>query len=242
MRPAQCSRRLRRSSCRCAAPVADSRSMSYTAASAGPDTRPSAPIASRRPRPSGRKNAHRGLAACRRAASSKTCSQALTASGKTRHSPTTARRTSLLPQTTSCSDPYVCLPPPQTCMGSARVLQGNPNTIGSPGGFSGPSAGNILVTSNGAAVIPSQWGGKGALRPYLGQISGTLPAYGVSFQGVVDTIGSTTVPNVQSFLMNTYPGQLILELPGASQDYGTTGVQLSIPGAMSCPAGTTGSP
>lgn len=98
------------------------------------------------------------------------------------------------------------------------------------------------MTSNGVVVIPSQWGGRGALRPYLSQIGGTLPAYGVSFQGVVDTIGSTTVPNVQGFLMNKYPGQLILELPGASQDYGVTGVQLTMPGAMSCPRGTTGSP
>jgi len=48
----------------------------------------------------------------------------------------------------------------KTCTGSSRVLQGNPNTIGKPGGFSGPSAGNIPVTANGAAVIPSQWGGR----------------------------------------------------------------------------------
>jgi hypothetical protein len=130
----------------------------------------------------------------------------------------------------------------KTCSGSSRVLQGNPNTIGKPGGFSGPSAGNIPVTANGAAVIPSQWGGRGALRPNLSQISGTFPGPGVSFQGVVDTIGSTTVPNVQGTLMNRYPGDLILELPGASQDYGVTNVQLTIPAGMNCPAGTTGSP
>jgi hypothetical protein len=76
--------------------------MSYTAAPAGPDRRPSAPIAPRRLRSSGRKNAHRGLAACRSAASGKTRSQALTASGKTCRSPTTSHRTSLLPQSKPC--------------------------------------------------------------------------------------------------------------------------------------------
>jgi len=44
------------------------------------------------------------------------------------------------------------------CSGSARVLQGNSATIGKPGGFSGPSVGNIPITANGAAIIPSQWG------------------------------------------------------------------------------------
>ena len=57
-----------------------------------------APIAPRRSRPSGRKNAHRGLAACRRAASGKSRSQARAASGKTPRLPTTARRSHLLPQ------------------------------------------------------------------------------------------------------------------------------------------------
>lgn len=129
--------------------------------------------------------------------------------------------------------------PTKTCSGSARVLQGNANTIGKPGGFSGPSVGNILVTANGAAVIPSQFGGKGALRPYLSQISGVFPNVNASFQGAVDVIGSTTVPNVQAFLMSKNPGDLILELPGASQDYGVTAATLTIPSAMNCPAGTT---
>ena len=72
--------------------------MPSAAAPSGLDERPSAPIAPRRPRPSARKNAHRGLAACRRPASGKLCSQALTASGKTPRSPTTARRSHLLQQ------------------------------------------------------------------------------------------------------------------------------------------------
>jgi hypothetical protein len=75
--------------------------MSCVAAPSGLDERLPAPIAPRCPRPSGRKNAHRGLAACRRPASGKTCSQALIASGKTPRLPTTARRSHLLQQ----SDP-----------------------------------------------------------------------------------------------------------------------------------------
>ena len=131
------------------------------------------------------------------------------------------------------------------CSGSARVLQGNANTIGKPEGFSGPSAGNILVTANGAAVIPSQFGGKGALRPYLSQISGVFPNVNASFQGVVDVIGGAPPPgfppnsNVQTDLMSLNPGNLILELPGAPKDYGVTAVTLTIPAALNCPTGTT---
>ena len=127
----------------------------------------------------------------------------------------------------------------KTCSGSARVLQGNAATIGKPGGFSGKTAGPILVTANGAAVIPSQFGGKGALRPYLNQISGVFPNVNASFQGVVDVIGSRTVPNVQAFLMSKNPGDLILELPGASKDNGVTAATLTVPAGFPCPSGTT---
>jgi len=64
---------------------------------------------------------------------------------------------------------------------------------------------------------------------------------GFSFQGVADTIGTNSIPNVQRYLMNTYPGQLILELPGALQDCGVTSVQLTIPSSMSRTVGTTDS-
>ena len=60
-----------------------------------------APIAPRHSRPSGRKNAHRGLAACHGPASAKSRPQARAASGKNHRSPTTARRVHLLPQSTS---------------------------------------------------------------------------------------------------------------------------------------------
>ena len=146
---------------------------------------------------------------------------------------------STIPNTPNSSS-TVPLPPAQVkCSGNARVLQGNPNTIGKPGGFSGPSVGNFPVTANGAAVIPSQWAAdKSALRPFINQVSGVFPNVNVSFQGLVDTIGSTTIPNVQSYLMNKFPGDLIVELPGATQDYGVTAVTVTAPSALGCPAGT----
>jgi len=70
-----------------------------------PITQPWAPIAPRCTPPSGRKNAHRGLAVCRRPASGKSRPQAPAASGKNRRSPTTARRAHLLPQTKPSKNP-----------------------------------------------------------------------------------------------------------------------------------------
>src|SRR6185437_2435227 len=93
--------------CRCDQAAADSASMSHIAAPSGLDERPSVPIAPRWPRPSGRKNAHRGLAPCRRPASGELCSQALIAPGKTRRLPTTARRSHLLQQS---NPPSLCPP------------------------------------------------------------------------------------------------------------------------------------
>jgi hypothetical protein len=131
------------------------------------------------------------------------------------------------------------------CSGSARVLKGNPATVGKPGGFSGPSVGNVPVTANGAAVIPSQWGpSKAFLRPFLNQISGVFPNVNYSFTGIVDVMGGAPPPgfppgsNVQTDLMQLNPGKLILELPGAPQDFGTTAVTITAPSAVGCPAGT----
>jgi hypothetical protein len=39
--------------------------------------------------------------------------------------------------------------------------------------------------------------------------------------------------------MTLNPGNLIIELPGATMDYGTTAVTLTLPTAVGCPAGTT---
>ena len=85
--------------------------------------------------------------------------------------------------TTSLSGDFASTGQSKTCTGTARVLQGNSNTIGKQGGFSGQT-----VTSIGAAVIPSQWAAdKAALAPYIGQISASGPGW--SFSGIVDVIG-----------------------------------------------------
>ncbi|MGH9434138.1 MAG: hypothetical protein ACRD3T_21630, partial [Terriglobia bacterium] len=126
---------------------------------------------------------------------------------------------------------------PVGCSGSARVLQGNATQIGDPGGFQ-----PARVTANGAAVIPSQFGGTKALRPFLNDVSGVFPDVGASFHGIVDVIGGpppSGFANVRVFLMSRYPGDLILELPGAPKDYGVTNVIVTAPTALGCPAGTT---
>jgi hypothetical protein len=130
-------------------------------------------------------------------------------------------------------------PTTKNCAGTARVLQGNAATIGKPGGFSGTTVGNIPITATGAAIITSQWASsKADLRPYLSQISGVFSNVNASFNGIVDVIGAKTgqVPagfppdsNVQQDLMTLNPGMLILELPGATKDYGVTAVTLTIP-------------
>jgi RHS repeat-associated protein len=117
-----------------------------------------------------------------------------------------------------------------TCVGTARILGGNPRTIGRNGAFGTP------VAADGAAVIPEQWGGnKGALRPYLSQISGSWFLGG--FNGITDVIGSNTVQGVRDMLMDRYPNTLIIEVPGG-HDQGVTGITLTVPSALGCPEGT----
>lgn len=117
--------------------------MPHIAAPSGLDERSSARITPRRPRPSGRKNAHRGLAACRGAASGKLCSQALTASGKNRRSPTAAPRTDLLQQThqysytdyTPCSKPELMsslMSPDESAPGAPAATDNTTTTMTLP--------------------------------------------------------------------------------------------------------------
>jgi len=73
--------------------------MPHAAVLSGLDAPHLAPITPRCLPPSGRKNAHRGLAACRQPAPGKLCSQVPIASGKNRRLPTMARRSHLLQQT-----------------------------------------------------------------------------------------------------------------------------------------------
>jgi len=82
------------------------------------------------------------------------------------------------------------------------------------------------------------------MRPFINQISGVFPNVNYSFTGIVDVMGGAPPPgfpansNVQTDLMQLNPGKLILELPGAPQDFGTTAVTITAPSAVGCPAGT----
>jgi hypothetical protein len=125
------------------------------------------------------------------------------------------------------------------------VLRGNPALIGQSGAFSAPYAGNIRVAADSAAIIPSQWAStRESLRPFLSQITGTFPLIRAGFRGVSDIIGGAPPAgfransNVQKDLMMLYRDHLILELPGAPNDFGITLVVLKIPTSLSCPVGT----
>jgi RHS repeat-associated protein len=139
-------------------------------------------------------------------------------------------------------DPFgLCPFNTKKCKGKARVLQGNPDTIGSPGGWSGPSVGDIDVAADTAAVITSQWGGKGTLRPYIGQVSGTYNGQTL-FNGITDIVGGLSpIPGMTAAnaLMKLYPGDLIIELPSGQKDLGVIDIEITIPAKLKCPSGTT---
>ena len=129
----------------------------------------------------------------------------------------------------------------KTCTGTARVLGGNPNTIGKPGGLGGATVGDILVTAGSAAIDPFQFqGGKAAIRTVRNQISG-ITAGGQTFIGISDVIGGP-VPfgfsNVRDYLRSLNPGALLIELISGT-DEGTASITLTIPNSMACPSGTS---
>jgi len=135
---------------------------------------------------------------------------------------------------------------PHICHGNARVLQGNPDTVGRRSGFdTQPSTEppKITVPPNSVAVIPRQWGGAGPLRPVLGSVFGTAGSgsSSESFNGIGDTIGSTDVANVQGVLMSKNPGVLILEFVNGAKDLNTVPVTIVVPASIPCPCGTTDS-
>jgi len=127
-------------------------------------------------------------------------------------------------------------PQPQQCVGRARVLGGNPRSVGRQGGFPG-----VRVAAGSAAIIPQQFGGlpKSSLAPYLGQISGSVGGR-VIFAGVTDVIGGTSpIPgmNVRDALQLLNPGTFIVELVTGT-DLGVVNISLSVPEPLSCPTGT----
>jgi RHS repeat-associated protein len=115
----------------------------------------------------------------------------------------------------------------------ARILGGNPATVGRPGGFSGSSSGDIRLRRGSAAVDPSQWGGKTNLRPNLDHVSGRTVG-GQSFRGITDVIGSTDVENVREMLATRYPGALLIELV-TGYDESVTTIVITVPAGMLCP-------
>jgi RHS repeat-associated protein len=123
--------------------------------------------------------------------------------------------------------------PTRTCVGRARVLLGNPRHIGRTTGAFSPRP----ITPTSAAVIPRQFGGRstGGLRPYVGQIRGNVGGV-FQFTDVADVIAP---PSAREKLQQLNPDTLIIELPGAESDLGTTGVVIIVPAALPCPTGTT---
>ena len=124
-----------------------------------------------------------------------------------------------------------------TCSGRARVLEGNSRHIGSPGGFGI----DHIINENSAAIIPSQFGGKGNVRPFLEQVSGTVDG-DVIFDNIADVIGGKPPKgfegeNVREALQVIFPETLILELPGG-KDLGIVDIVITQPCALACPVGT----
>jgi hypothetical protein len=122
----------------------------------------------------------------------------------------------------------------------ARVRQGNAATIGNAGGWSTPSTG-VNVAAGTAAVVTSQWGGKGNLRPNIGNISATSNGQPL-FNGITDIVGGTSPilgMTAGNALMQLNPGTLIIELPSGQQDLGVVPIELTIPAGLQCPIGTT---
>jgi hypothetical protein len=137
------------------------RIMSHAAAPSGLDERPSAPIAPRRPLPSERKNAHRGLATCRRPASGKPCSQAPIASGKNRRLATTARRSHLLQQSNPTqNNPPQTNPQPPPLPPSPPTPQQTNNPPPPPNANTVITAGHVIEAGTtiviGVALAPAE--------------------------------------------------------------------------------------
>jgi RHS repeat-associated protein len=123
-----------------------------------------------------------------------------------------------------------------TCVGKGRGLKGNPKLAGKQGGIPGQT-----VRIGSAAIIPQQFGfsSGAALAPQASQISGTIGT--AQFSGVTDVIGGKSpVPgvNVRQYLQGRFPGQLIIEVPGASDQGANAPVEINVPPGVSCPTGT----
>ena len=123
-------------------------------------------------------------------------------------------------------------PEKKTCVGRARVLQGNAKLIDEPGAYGG----EVFVREDSAAVIPKQFGlSKGQMRLILNDVSGTLSGGDSLFDGITDTIGPKSA-RISLQLRN--PGMTIIEIPGLKVDLGRPIVNIRLPIDVSCPIGT----
>ncbi|MGH9354082.1 MAG: hypothetical protein ACRD2G_18285, partial [Terriglobia bacterium] len=135
------------------------------------------------------------------------------------------------------SNLYPSAPPQISCAGKGRGLSGNTALIGKQGGIPGQT-----VQLGTAAVIPQQFGVPtgAALAPYASNIWGTIGK--APFSAVTDVIGGKSpIPGVpvRTALPQLFPGQLILEIPGAKDQGANAPLNIFVPQTLGCPAGTS---
>jgi hypothetical protein len=134
--------------------------------------------------------------------------------------------------TNAPSNPYKMI----TCTGVGRGLAGNPNLVGRQGGIPGQT-----VQLNTAAVTPTQFNvpNGAALSPFAPYINGTVG--NARFNSITDVNGGKSpIPGVpvRLALQQLFPGQLILEIPGAKDQGANAPVSINVPQSLGCPAGT----
>jgi hypothetical protein len=123
------------------------------------------------------------------------------------------------------------------CTGVGRGLAGNTALVGLQGGIPGQK-----VQLGTAAVIPQQFGFPtgAALGRYASNIHGTIGK--ATFSSVTDVMGGkspTPGLNVRTAMQQLFPGQLILEIPGASDQGSNARVNIFVPQKLGCPVGTS---
>ncbi|MDA2924149.1 hypothetical protein MYX65_05750 [Acidobacteria bacterium AH-259-L09] len=99
------------------------------------------------------------------------------------------------------------------------------------------------VAAGSIAIDPAQFGGKGAVRPFLNQISGVVGEERIPFSGVTDVIGGPSpIPamNVRDALKAIFgkDGPVLLIELVTGPDLGVTTVELTVPAVLPCPEGT----
>ncbi len=134
--------------------------------------------------------------------------------------------------TAAPNNPYKMI----TCAGVGRGLAGNTRLVGRQGGIPGQT-----VQLNTAAVTPTQFNvpNGGALSPFAPYINGTVG--NARFTSITDVNGGKSpIPGVpvRLALQQLFPGQLILEIPGAKDQGANAPVSISVPRSLGCPAGT----